>query len=109
MIDSNSDPKGIDFPVPGNDDALRAINLYCDLVAGAVFDGLQSEVTAKGGDLGEAEEGLVEDIAAAEEVSEAMAAPQAEAPVEAPVEAPAEVAAEAGADAPAEAETKTDD
>ena len=62
VIDSNSDPKGINFPVPGNDDALRAINLYCDLVAGAVFSGLQSEVTASGGDLGEAVEAPVEDL-----------------------------------------------
>ena len=62
VIDSNSDPKGINFPVPGNDDALRAINLYCDLVAGAVFSGLQSEVTASGGDLGEAFEAPVEDL-----------------------------------------------
>jgi small subunit ribosomal protein S2 len=67
VIDSNSDPKGINFPIPGNDDALRAINLYCDLVAGAVFDGLQSEVSKSGRDLGESEEGLVEDLAAAEE------------------------------------------
>ena len=55
VIDSNSNPNGIDYPIPGNDDALRAIQLYCDLVASAVFAGLQSEVTESGGDLGEAE------------------------------------------------------
>ncbi|MAH83691.1 MAG: 30S ribosomal protein S2 [Rhodospirillaceae bacterium TMED8] len=62
VIDSNSNPKGVDFPIPGNDDALRAINLYCDLIAGAVFDGLQSEVIASGGDLGASEIGLDEQL-----------------------------------------------
>jgi len=95
VIDSNSDPKGIDFPIPGNDDALRAINLYCDLVAGAVFDGLQSEVSAKGADLGESVDGLMEELPSEEEIAAAAEAATAEA-------APAEVvAAEA---APAEAE-----
>jgi small subunit ribosomal protein S2 len=82
VIDSNSDPKGINFPIPGNDDALRAINLYCDLVAGAVFDGLQSEVSKSGRDLGESEEGLVEDLAAVDdaetETSEVVAEAAAE-------------------------------
>ena len=52
MSISNSNPDGIAFPVPGNDDALRAITTYCDLFAGAVLDGLQEEVVASGGDLG---------------------------------------------------------
>ena len=38
IIDSNSSPDGVDFPVPGNDDATRAIDLYCDIVAGAVLE-----------------------------------------------------------------------
>jgi small subunit ribosomal protein S2 len=54
VIDTNSDPTGVDFPIPGNDDALRAIELYCDLVSGAVLDGLQAELTRSGGDAGEA-------------------------------------------------------
>ena len=62
VIDSNSNPKGIDYPIPGNDDALRAIQLYCDLVARAVFAGLQNEVTESGGDLGAAEETSDEDL-----------------------------------------------
>ena len=78
VIDSNSDPKGINFPVPGNDDALRAINLYCDLVAGAVFSGLQSEVTASGGDLGEAIEAPVEDLPPKPEVTSEAAKLEAE-------------------------------
>ena len=44
VLDSNSDPDGIDFPIPGNDDALRAISLYCDLVVDAVLDGIQPEM-----------------------------------------------------------------
>ncbi len=54
ILDTNSDPDGVDFPIPGNDDALRAIELYCDLVVGAVLDGLQAELTRGGGDAGEA-------------------------------------------------------
>ena len=55
VIDSNSSPEGIDFPIPGNDDALRAINIYCELIAGSVLDGIQQEVVASGGDLGSSE------------------------------------------------------
>ena len=43
VLDSNSDPAGITFPIPGNDDAIRAITLYCDLIAGAVLDGISQE------------------------------------------------------------------
>ena len=56
ILDTNSDPIGIDHPIPGNDDASRAINLYCDLVSRAVIDGIQQEMTAAGVDVGEAEE-----------------------------------------------------
>ncbi len=52
IIDTNSDPKGIDFPIPGNDDALRAIELYCDLVSGAVLSGIQAEMNRSGRDKG---------------------------------------------------------
>ena len=53
VIDSNCDPEGIEYPVPGNDDAMRAINLYCDLISGAVLDGLQQEIIGSGADIGE--------------------------------------------------------
>lgn len=53
ILDTNSDPDGIDFPIPGNDDALRAIELYCDLVSGAVLDGLQTNLKRGGADVGE--------------------------------------------------------
>lgn len=55
VIDSNASPVGIDFPIPGNDDAMRSITLYCDLTQGAVLDGLQAEMMARGSDLGSAE------------------------------------------------------
>ena len=55
VCDTNSNPDGIDFVIPGNDDAIRAITLYCDLVAGAVLDGVQAELVAAGIDVGAAE------------------------------------------------------
>ncbi|MFQ3622517.1 MAG: 30S ribosomal protein S2 [Acetobacteraceae bacterium] len=56
VLDSNSDPQGITHPIPGNDDAIRAIALYCDLICGAVLDGISAEMAASGLDLGAAEE-----------------------------------------------------
>lgn len=56
ILDSNCDPDGIAYPIPGNDDAARAIALYCDLVARAVIDGLSESQVAAGVDLGAAEE-----------------------------------------------------
>jgi small subunit ribosomal protein S2 len=53
VLDSNSAPDGIALPIPGNDDAMRAVHLYCELVAGAVLDGLQAELSGAGVDLGE--------------------------------------------------------
>ena len=52
ILDSNSSPDGIAYPIPGNDDAMRAIQLYCDLVSSAVLDGLQAELAASGVDVG---------------------------------------------------------
>lgn len=71
ILDSNSDPDGITFPVPGNDDAGRAITLYCDLISRAAIDGLSRSAGAMGVDLGEAEQpieepALADDAAAAE-------------------------------------------
>ncbi len=62
VIDSNSDPHMVTYPVPGNDDAMRAISLYCDLISGAVLDGLQAELMATSPDAGESEDGLSEAI-----------------------------------------------
>jgi small subunit ribosomal protein S2 len=55
ILDSNSNPDGIAYPIPGNDDAARALALYCDLVARAVIDGLSEGQVAAGVDSGEAE------------------------------------------------------
>src|ERR1700710_532052 len=56
ILDSNSDPTGVNFPIPGNDDAIRAITLYCDLIAGAVLDGISAEMSSSGADIGAREE-----------------------------------------------------
>ena len=53
VVDSNSNPNGIAYPIPGNDDAIRAIAMYCDLISAAVLDGLQQEAIATGADIGE--------------------------------------------------------
>jgi small subunit ribosomal protein S2 len=56
VVDSNSDPTKITYAVPGNDDASRAIDLYCDLAAQAVLDGLEAELMSSGKDAGEAKQ-----------------------------------------------------
>ncbi len=71
ILDSNSDPEGVDYVVPGNDDALRAIQTYCNLISGAVLDGIQAEMSRSGVDIGEALEAPVDVLpeeAAEEEV-----------------------------------------
>ncbi len=62
VIDSNSSPEGVTYPIPGNDDAMRAIDLYCGLISGAVLDGLQAELVASGADAGEQEKPAAEII-----------------------------------------------
>ena len=74
VLDSNSSPDGITYPVPGNDDAIRAIQLYCDLFSGAVLDGLQQEAISSGRDIGEAEELPAEQLPPAEAVEAPAAA-----------------------------------
>ncbi len=81
VVDSNSDPVGVRYPIPGNDDAIRAVNLYCELASAAVLDGLEAEMVASGVDLGEQEEAPVEAALSGEEaepdVSEDLAAADA--------------------------------
>ena len=55
VLDTNCDPDEVDFPIPGNDDAARAIQLYCGLIADAVLDGMADSSMASGEDLGAAE------------------------------------------------------
>ena len=80
VVDSNSNPSGIDYPIPGNDDAIRAIHIYCELVAGAVLDGIQAEITASGGDVGEGDETPAEVLPAEE--GEAVAKSEEQKPTE---------------------------
>ena len=79
ILDTNCDPDGITYPIPGNDDAARAIQLYCDLMADAVLDGLAAGQSAAGVDLG-ASVAPVEPTLARELTPEPEAAPAAEAP-----------------------------
>lgn len=81
ICDSNSDPRGIRYPVPGNDDASRAINLYLDLMVGAVLDGIHAEMVASGADIGASEEVEEESVEEIAEIAE-IAPPPVEAPGE---------------------------
>ncbi|MEI4470560.1 30S ribosomal protein S2 [Frigidibacter sp. MR17.24] len=63
VVDTNCSPKGVDYVIPGNDDAARAISLYCDLVARAAIDGMTAQMGAAGVDLGELEEAPAEELA----------------------------------------------
>ena len=103
ILDTNSDPDGVDLPVPGNDDATRAIKLYCDLTALAILDGISEQLSASGADAGAQAEVAPEPVVAdapaeAETVPDAAPEPQptqepdattADAPTEQPENAPA--------------------
>ncbi|MBL4628016.1 MAG: 30S ribosomal protein S2 [Roseicyclus sp.] len=108
IVDTNCSPDGVDYIIPGNDDASRAIALHCDLISRAALDGMSTQLESAGVDLGSLAQGSVEEAIAEETVVEA---PAAEAAVEAPaaeaaVEAPAaEAAVEAAVEAPAADET----
>ena len=115
ILDTNCDPDEVDFPVPGNDDAIRSVALLTRVIADAVADGLMARAGAAAGDdkpaageepLAEWERELLEG-ANAEQADETTAEAPAEAPVEAPAEAPA-AAAPADTEAPAAAEPTTD-
>jgi small subunit ribosomal protein S2 len=75
IVDSNCDPEGISLPIPGNDDAGRAITLYCDLIARAAIDGIERAQGAGGVDLGAAEEPVAEPGLEGDEKSEQPAQP----------------------------------
>ncbi len=78
VVDTNCSPDDIDFLIPGNDDASRAISLYCDLVARAALDGMSAQMGAAGVDIGAMEEAPVEEVVAEEPASAAEAAPSDE-------------------------------
>ncbi|WP_414692348.1 30S ribosomal protein S2 [Phenylobacterium sp.] len=109
ILDTNCNPDGITFPIPGNDDAARAIQLYCDLMADSILDGLAAGQSAAGVDLGASEAPMEPALARSEAPAEAKpkkakaeAAPAAEAAPEPAVEAAPESAAEAAPEAAAE-------
>ena len=91
ILDSNVDPSGIAFPIPANDDAARAIRLYCEAIAAAATSGKAGAAAASGADLGAMAEPVVEDVV----VAEAVAAEAA--PAEAVAEAAADEASQADA------------
>ena len=116
ILDTNSNPDGITYPIPGNDDAARAIQLYCDLLADSVLDGLAAGQSASGIDLGASEAPMEPTLARA--LTPAPAAePEVSAPEAAALEAemtgaqPEAVAAEpetTAAEAPAAIEAAED-
>ena len=108
IIDSNSDPDLVDYPIPGNDDAIRAISLYCQLMRDAVLDGIQQELEGSGGDIGEADAAPVEALPEVEAQSEIKAQPEAEAKPETEVEPEKEAAPETPAEPKAEAVDESD-
>jgi len=73
VVDTNCSPKGVDYIIPGNDDAARAIALYCDLMSRAALDGMTAQMGAAGVDLGALEASVEEELAEAttEEAAEA--------------------------------------
>ena len=61
IVDTNCSPKGVDHVIPGNDDAARAIAMYCDLISRAALDGMTAQMGAAGIDLGALDEAPVEE------------------------------------------------
>ena len=64
VVDTNCSPKGVDYIIPGNDDAARAIALYCELIARAALDGMSAQLGAAGVDLGALEAAPEEEVVA---------------------------------------------
>ena len=100
VIDSNSNPDHITYPIPGNDDSMRAIELYCSLFADTVLDGLQEAVAASAGDVGAMEETLMEVLPAETPAQESEKMPEKAIPKAAVEETPAAAAAAPKAAAP---------
>ncbi len=69
VVDTNTSPEGVDYIIPGNDDAARAIALYCDLASRAALDGMTAQMGAAGVDLGALAETPAEDLDADETVA----------------------------------------
>ena len=76
IVDTNCDPDGINFPVPGNDDASRALTLYCDLVAKAAIDGISRSQGERGIDTGASAQPIVEELPKDESEFESLPGPR---------------------------------
>jgi small subunit ribosomal protein S2 len=74
VVDTNCPPDGVDYIIPGNDDAARAIALYCDLISRAALDGMSTQLQSAGVDLGSLEEGTLEEALADESATAETAA-----------------------------------
>ena len=76
ICDTNTNPSNVDYPIPGNDDALRAISLYCDLIAASVLKGLETILEESGVDIGEtqdlAEEKITDDVETEDNIDEVI-------------------------------------
>lgn len=108
VLDSNSNPEGIAYPIPGNDDAIRAIKLYCRLISNAALAGISDEMTKKGLDVGASEslpgEVKKDKAAASDDALEKLAAEKSTkaAPKKAEAKKPAAAKAETKEEAAAE-------
>ena len=110
ILDSNCDPDNVDYPIPGNDDAARAISLYCDLIAKAALDGIARQQGSAGIDMGAAVEAPVEEaLAAAPEPAPVVEAAPEPAPAPEPVAEEVPAAAAEGAALFAAPEGEPDD
>ncbi len=99
IIDSNSNPDGITYPIPGNDDAIRAIDLYCNLAVSSILDGVKEQLGKTNVDIGEAENVDVK-LPASEKSPKKQKAPAA-VDVKLPKETPTEEKAAEPSEAPA--------
>ena len=86
VVDTNCSPSGVDYMIPGNDDASRAIGLYCDLISRAALDGMSAQLGAAGVDLGEMDESPTEEILTEAVEEETKSTETSEEEVKKPVE-----------------------
>ena len=86
VVDTNCSPSGVDYMIPGNDDASRAIGLYCDLISRAALDGMSAQLGAAGVDLGEMDESPTEEILTETVEEESKSTETSEEEVKKPIE-----------------------
>jgi len=72
VVDTNSDPDPIDYPIPGNDDAIRSIEFYCNMLAGSILEGIQQQMLDIGMDVGASDE-VIDTLPAESKIKKAKA------------------------------------